>query len=63
LDRYDLFVETGIKTHFSSNLPTRLDKEKYPNQTTLVDIYGERVVDRIIQMCEIVIFKGESLRK
>jgi DNA replication protein DnaC len=63
MERYDLFIQTGIKTHLSSNLPTRLDKAIHPNVATLVDGYGDRVVDRIKEMCETIIFKGESLRK
>jgi DNA replication protein DnaC len=63
IERYELFVESGIKTHLSSNLPTRIDKKKYPNVQTLEDLYGNRITDRINEMCENIIWKGESLRK
>jgi DNA replication protein DnaC len=62
-ERYDLFVQTGIKTHLSSNLPAQVDKAKYPDVVTLTDLYGNRIVDRMREMCETLIFKGESLRK
>jgi len=62
-ERYDLFLEKGLRTHFSSNLPTSLDKLQYPNIDTLSDIYGDRVTDRLKQMCETLVIKGESLRK
>lgn len=63
LERYDLFVSEGFKTHISSNNPTSLDKSKYPNIITLEDMYGDRVIDRLKEMCEIIVWKGESLRK
>ncbi len=62
-ERSELFVNEKIKTHISSNKPTVVDKEKYPNATSLEDWYGLRVVDRILEMCEIIVWKGESLRK
>lgn len=63
LDRYDLFVSKGIKTHFSSNKPTTLDKKKYPDIVTLEDILGDRVIDRIFEMCNIIVWQGKSLRR
>lgn len=62
-ERYELFLDKGIRTHFSTNLPTTVDKIKYPEVTSLVDVYGERIIDRLKQMCETIIIKGESLRK
>ena len=63
VERYELFVSTGIKTHLSSNISTKLDKIKYPNVQTLEELYGNRVLDRINEMCDNIIWKGESLRK
>jgi len=62
-ERYDLFLEKGIRTHISSNLPVKIDKDKFPNIDTLSDIYGDRITDRLKQMCETLVIKGESLRK
>lgn len=57
-ERYELFVNTGIKTHFSSNLPY-----DSPGNKSLVDLYGDRIVDRLRQMCDREKWTGESLRK
>lgn len=62
-ERYELFLQTGIRTHISSNLPTKIDKNKYPDVDTLSDLYGERITDRLKEICETIIIKGESLRK
>lgn len=62
-ERYDLFVAEGIKTHVSSNRVTSLDKTEFQNIITLEDLYGARVIDRLKEMCEIIVWKGESLRK
>jgi len=59
LERYDLFISSKIKTHFSSNLLAHSKDESIP---TLEKTYGIRVVDRIKEMCDIIIFKGESKR-
>ena len=50
--RYQAFKQ-GYKTHFSSNL----------GFSELQERYGIPIVDRIKEMCDIVEFKGESLRK
>lgn len=62
-ERYDLFLDKGIRTHISSNLPIKIDKNKYPNIDTLSDLYGDRITDRLKEMCETLVIKGESLRK
>lgn len=59
LERYDLFISSKIKTHFSSNLPAHSKDE---NVQTLIKTYGSRVVDRMKEMCEIINFNGESKR-
>jgi len=61
LDRYDLFISTGYKTHFSSNIVTAYkDNDTYPS---IENIYGVRVLDRIKQMCNLINIDGKSLRK
>jgi len=43
----------GLKTHFSSNLSSNILKE----------IYGERVVSRLREMCNDLVIKGNDRRK
>lgn len=62
MERYDLFINSGFKTHLSSNLITSI-KNDFKNTSTLKTVYGERILDRIIEMTTVVIFKGESRRK
>lgn len=53
LERYNLFIEKGIKTHFTTNaMPSQINNMFHP-----------RVVDRIREMCNIHFWTGESLRK
>lgn len=59
MERYDLFVESGIKTHLSSNLPSDTLTMGTP---TIKSVYGVRVYDRIKEMCEFLVFKGKSQR-
>ena len=51
--RYNIFQQTGYKTHISTNLSDKEIKERY----------GIAIFDRIIEMCEPIDFKGESLRR
>lgn len=62
MERYDLFINSGYKTHISSNLVTSITNDM-KNTSTLKTVYGERILDRIIEMTSVVIFKGESQRK
>lgn len=62
-ERYELFLQSGIRTHISSNLPKNVDKVKFPNTDSLLEIYGERVTDRLNEMCETIVITGKSLRK
>lgn len=62
MERYDLFINSGFKTHLSSNLLTSITND-IKNTNTLKTVYGERILDRIIEMTGVVIFKGESRRK
>lgn len=59
MERYDLFIATGIKTHLSSNLLIKGDE----NVATIEKLFGLRILDRMKEMCEIVTFNGTSLRK
>lgn len=62
-ERYELFVSEKIKTHVSSNKSTSLDKKLFPDIITLEDLYGIRIIDRLKEMCETIVWKGDSLRK
>lgn len=64
MERYEIFVSHGYRTHFTSNLMDRLTPENNPeNFPTLETILGSRVVDRMVEMCELIIWEGDSLRK
>lgn len=57
-EREELYQSEGFKTHLSSNLS--------PSSTleidTLESVFGKRVMDRIVGMCELVSWKSKSLR-
>lgn len=59
-ERSELFIATGIKTHFTSNMPP-FSEDK--NIETISTIYGERAYDRIVEMCDLISWKSKSLRK
>ncbi|MDQ5930799.1 MAG: hypothetical protein QG594_2588 [Bacteroidota bacterium] len=62
MERYDLYISSGYKTHISTNIPTQLKDN--PNKVPTIElIYGLRILDRIKEMCDLVVFKGNSLRK
>ncbi len=61
MERYDLFINAGFKTHISSNLLPSITND-ISNTFTLKTVFGLRLVDRIKEMCDIIIFKGESKR-
>ncbi len=62
MDRYELFISEGYKTHFSTNLFPHIDNNP-DNTPTLKIIYGNRVYDRMKEMCQLVIINSQSLRK
>lgn len=62
-ERHELFVTSGYKTHFSTNIPLTVNRDKFPNLNTLTDLYGNRLTDRLTEMTETIIWKGNSLRK
>lgn len=62
MERYDLFISEGWKTHLSTNLLPKL--EDNPNNTpTIQTVYGSRVYDRIKEMCQLITINSPSLRK
>lgn len=59
MERYELFVNMGVKTHFSTNLLlNHIEGEK-----SIQQVLGPRVVDRIWEMCQFIVWDGESKRK
>lgn len=62
MERYDLFIASGYRTHLSSNLMTDI-KDNVKNIPTIKSVFGARVLDRIKEMNDIFIFKGSSKRK
>ena len=63
-ERYDLFVESGFRTHFTTNL-IPLDKHlEVETDISLEKAYSKRMVDRIVEMCSCyIIADGKSKRK
>ena len=51
--RYEIFKTQGYRTHISTNLTMKEIEAKY----------GLQIADRIKEMCEVIHFKGDSLRK
>lgn len=62
MERYDLFINSGYKTHISSNLVTQITNDTH-NTPTLKTVYGARLMDRLKEMTDVITFKGESQRK
>lgn len=50
--RYEVFINSGYKTHISTNLSFKEIQERY----------GIPIADRIKEMCSVIEFKGESMR-
>lgn len=50
--RYNIFIQFGYQSHFSTNC----------SEDQLRSLYGIRVVDRLREMCNYMILKGESKR-
>lgn len=64
LDRYRLFIEQGYRTHFTSNIPPKYaDKIENDAKPTLLKLYGDRVLDRLVEMTNLTIWEGKSLRR
>lgn len=65
-ERYDLFILEGFKTHLSCNLPTSFtekERELNPGVATIEDMYGDRVLDRIREITNLLSWQGTSLRR
>jgi DNA replication protein DnaC len=66
MERYDLFIEEGFLTHFTSNRliynPTN-DNSFNANNAFLTEFFDDRVIDRLKQMTQTIIFTSDSLRK
>jgi DNA replication protein DnaC len=58
-ERDHLFVHENFLTHFSSNLPTSSDDKTV---ATIEMMYGDRCLDRLIQMTNLFEWTGKSLR-
>lgn len=67
MERYDLFVEEGFLTHFTSNrlmYNPKADKStKDPSGAFLTEFFDDRVIDRMKQMTQTIVFTSDSLRK
>jgi len=61
-ERYELFVNEGYRTHISTNIPLNI-RDNPNNIPTLKILYGDRVYDRINEMCELLTINSKSLRK
>lgn len=53
LTRYDLFIDKGMKTYFTTNLQPKEIAEKY----------GERAISRLREMTNVIIYPGIDRRK
>lgn len=62
-ERDELFVSDGYRTHLSSNVPTTVKSDAPPEVKSLERMYGDRILDRMKQMCNQIIWTGKSLRK
>lgn len=66
MDRYELYVSDGFKTHLSTNLLTDISKDQReltPGLVTVKDLYGDRVLDRMVEMTNLISWTGKSLRR
>lgn len=61
-ERDELFISDGYLTHMSSNIPTTVPAESGPAKKSLERLYGDRVLDRMKQMNNLIVWKGKSLR-
>lgn len=60
-ERDELFVMEKFLTHLSSNIPTTVPLEAI-DKKSLEKLFGDRMLDRIKQMCNLIEWKGKSLR-
>lgn len=62
-ERYELFVSDGFKTHMSTNIPTTVPKDAPANINSIARMYGDRILDRIAQMTNLIEWTGKTLRR
>lgn len=60
-ERDELFVMENFLTHLSSNVPTTVPADAL-DKKSIEKMYGDRILDRIKQMCNLIEWKGKSLR-
>lgn len=58
LQRHRLFIETGIRTHFTTNLFIKNDAEPIDMSV----LYGPRICDRLKEMTSVINWEGGSQR-
>lgn len=59
-ERDELYVMEGFLTHLSSNVATTVPMDS--DKKSLEKMYGDRILDRIKQMCNLIEWYGKSLR-
>ena len=52
--RNKAFLDMGMISHFTSN---------FQNEEGVINVYDQRTLDRLTEMCNFVYFKGNSFRK
>lgn len=57
--RYRAFVEKGLITHFTANF---FIKENDPEINSLADFLSPKIIDRLMEMVQVVELPGKSLR-
>lgn len=62
-ERDELYVSENFRTHLSSNIPTTVSSSVLPEVKSIERMYGDRILDRIKQMCNLIQWTGKSLRK
>lgn len=63
-ERDELQVMEGFHTHMSSNIPTSIPKDADADLRSLERLYGDRIMDRIVQMTNLLVWtRKESLRR
>lgn len=61
-ERDELLLSHGILTHCSSNTPKIVPADSPPELKSLERMYGDRILDRMKQMMNNIIWTGKSLR-
>lgn len=61
-ERDELYVMENFLTHFSSNVPTTVPADQPGDKKSIERLYGDRALDRIKQMANVIVWQGKSLR-